>query len=152
MPGTFSPPLTQKWVISNFGPVHSVALSLFGWITSYVAFIQHMWGRCIAHHFQDWRSKVKATWVVRSFYLVYSMASSLFDRIASYVAYIQHMRGRCVMYHFCHLSALSQWPHTYCKIFNIRRTKSENLSDCRIVLQLPLANPLKPGVKLRMKM
>ena len=34
--------------------------------------------------------------------------------------------------------------HTYRKIFNIRRTKSPNLSDCRLVLQLPLANPLKP--------
>ena len=40
----------------------------------------------------------------------------------------------------------------YRKISSIRRTKSENLSDCCIVLQLPLANPLKPDVKLRMKM
>ena len=40
----------------------------------------------------------------------------------------------------------------YHKVSNIRCTKSENLSDCRLVLQLPLANPLKPGVKLRMKM
>ena len=33
-------------------------------------------------------------------------------------------------------------------------TKPENLSDCRLVLQLPLADPLKPGtcIKLRMKM
>ena len=38
------------------------------------------------------------------------------------------------------------------KISNIRRTKSENLSDYHLILQLPLANPLKPGVKLRMKM
>ena len=40
----------------------------------------------------------------------------------------------------------------YCEISNIRRTKSENLIDCRLALQLPLTNPLKPGVKLRMKM
>ena len=40
----------------------------------------------------------------------------------------------------------------YRKICNIRRTKSQNLSDCRLVLQLPLANPLKPGVKLTLKM
>ena len=40
----------------------------------------------------------------------------------------------------------------YRKIYNIRRTKSENLSDCCFFWQLPLANPLKPGVKLRMKM
>ena len=42
--------------------------------------------------------------------------------------------------------------YQYHKIFNISRTKSKNLSDCRLVLQLPLANPLKPGVELRMKM
>ena len=41
---------------------------------------------------------------------------------------------------------------TYRKLSNIRRTKSENLSGCRLVLQLSLANPLKPGIKLRMKM
>ena len=40
----------------------------------------------------------------------------------------------------------------YRSVSNIRRTKSENLGDCRLVLQLPLANPVKPGVKLRMKM
>ena len=40
----------------------------------------------------------------------------------------------------------------YRKISNISRIKSKNLSDCRLDLQLPLANPLKPDVKLRMKM
>ena len=39
------------------------------------------------------------------------------------------------------------WVKHYRKISNIRRTKSEKLSDCRLVLQLPLANPLKPGVE-----
>ena len=37
-------------------------------------------------------------------------------------------------------------PKAYRKISNIIRTKSQNLSDCRLVLQLPLSNPLKPGV------
>ena len=41
---------------------------------------------------------------------------------------------------------------SYRAISNVSRTKSENLSDCRLVLLLPLANPLTPGVKLRMKM
>ena len=41
---------------------------------------------------------------------------------------------------------------TYRKITNIRRTKSQNLNDSRIVLQLSLSNPLTPGVKSRMKM
>ena len=38
----------------------------------------------------------------------------------------------------------------YRKIYNIRRTKSQNLNNFRLVSQLPLPNPLKPGVKLRM--
>ena len=41
---------------------------------------------------------------------------------------------------------------TYRKITNIRRTKSQNLNDSRLVLQLSLSNPLKPGLKSRMKM
>ena len=41
---------------------------------------------------------------------------------------------------------------THRKIFNIRRTKSQNLNDSRLVLLLPLPNPLKPSVKSRMKM
>ena len=40
----------------------------------------------------------------------------------------------------------------YCKISNIRCTKSQNLSDSRPVLQLSLLNLLKPRVKSRMKM
>ena len=37
-------------------------------------------------------------------------------------------------------------------VSNIRRTKSLNLNDSRLVLQLCAPNPLKPGVKSRMKM
>ena len=40
----------------------------------------------------------------------------------------------------------------YRKICNIRRTKSPNLNVSRLVLQLSLPNPMKPGVKSRMKM
>ena len=39
----------------------------------------------------------------------------------------------------------------YRKVSNIRRTKSQNLNASRLILQLSLPNPLKPGVKLRMK-
>ena len=35
----------------------------------------------------------------------------------------------------------------YHKVSNISRTKSQSLTDSRLVLQLPLPNPLKPGVK-----
>ena len=40
------------------------------------------------------------------------------------------------------------WNHKnkYSKISNIRHTKSQKLNDSRLVLQLPLPNPLKPGV------
>ena len=41
------------------------------------------------------------------------------------------------------------WYH---KISNKRCTKSQNLNDSCLILQLPLPNPLKPGVKLRMTM
>ena len=40
----------------------------------------------------------------------------------------------------------------YRKISNISHTKSQNLNVSRLVLQLSLPNPTKPGVKLRMKM
>ena len=39
--------------------------------------------------------------------------------------------------------------HKYHKISNKRRTKPGNLSDCPLVFQLPLANPLKPGWEWR---
>ena len=40
----------------------------------------------------------------------------------------------------------------YRKVSNIRRTKSQNLNASRLILELSLPIPLKPGVKLRMKM
>ena len=40
----------------------------------------------------------------------------------------------------------------YRKTSNISRTKSPNLNVFCILLQLSSPNPLKPGVKLRMKM
>ena len=40
----------------------------------------------------------------------------------------------------------------YRKVSNIRRTKFQNLNDSHLVLKSSLPNPLKPGVKSRMKM
>ena len=46
-----------------------------------------------------------------------------------------------------------QRPHgKNSKISKIRHNKSQNLNDSRLVLQLSLSNPLKPGVKSKMKM
>ena len=41
---------------------------------------------------------------------------------------------------------------TYRKTSSISRTKSQSLNVSCIILQLSSLNPLKPGVKLRMKM
>ena len=40
----------------------------------------------------------------------------------------------------------------YRKTSSISHTKSQSLNVSRILLQLSSLNPLKPGVKLRMKM
>ena len=44
------------------------------------------------------------------------------------------------------------WVTTHCQACNINHTKSQNLLVSRLILQLSLPNPLKPGVKSRMKM
>ena len=46
----------------------------------------------------------------------------------------------------------SRIDFNYRKIIIIRRTISHHLNDSRLVLQLSLPNPLKPGVKSIMKM
>ena len=43
------------------------------------------------------------------------------------------------------------WYGIYRKVSNIRRTKSQDLNDSRLVLQLSLPNSLKLGVKSGMK-
>ena len=40
---------------------------------------------------------------------------------------------------------------TYCQISNTRRAKSQKLNVSRLVLQLFLPNPSKPGVKSRIE-
>ena len=40
----------------------------------------------------------------------------------------------------------------YRQVSNIRRTKSQRLTDSHIVLRLSFPNPLKPDVTSRMKM
>ena len=56
-----------------------------------------------------------------------------------------------VIQEFINSQAKSGYKH-YRKISNIRRTQNQNLNDSRLIMQLPLPNPLKPGVKSRMKM
>ena len=49
-------------------------------------------------------------------------------------------------------SVPSVWTYCTVKSLNISRTKSQNLNDSHFVLKSSLPNPLKPGVKSRMKM
>ena len=57
----------------------------------------------------------------------------------------------------CYWSVFGDWFSVaffivYHQTSNISHTKSQNLNVSRLVLQLSLPNPLKPGVKSRMKM
>ena len=78
-----------------------------------------------------------------------SLAAWLYETatLASYYAYLvatpDQLRS-C----FCCLGAST----SYRQFSNIRRTLSQNINVSRLVLQLFLPNPLKPGVKLSMKM
>ena len=82
--------------MSHLNLIMSVVSCLFDRITSYMAYIQHMRGRCVVHHFQDERSKVKVIWIFRIFYRVLSVAPSLFQLIW----YTQPMRSQCVVNNF----------------------------------------------------
>ena len=49
-------------------------------------------------------------------------------------------------------SSLHQLTHRYHQTSHISHTKSLNLNISLLILQMSLSNPLKPGVKSRMKM
>ena len=51
----------------------------------------------------------------------------------------------------CDIPVIETW-NTYHKISNIKHTKYPNLNASRLILQMSLPNPMKPGVKSRMKM
>ena len=48
--------------------------------------------------------------------------------------------------------SLKLYHQSYHQTSNISRTKSPNLNVYRLILHVPLPNPLKPGVESRMKM
>ena len=50
------------------------------------------------------------------------------------------------------LCITSEIAVSYRQISNIKHTKSQNLNVSHLVLQLSLPNPIKSGVKSRMKM
>ena len=72
-------------------------------------------------------------------------------QIGSLSAFLQHYSSMCN----CKpntADAQSRCLSTYRKISSRRPTKYQNVNDPRLTLQLSLPNPLKPGVKSRMKM
>ena len=52
---------------------------------------------------------------------------------------------------YCMIDPPSYFPHSR-QLFIISRTKSQSWNVCRFILKLSLTNPLKLGVKSRMKM
>ena len=84
---------------SHLNFVMSVVSCLFDRITSYMAYIQHMRGRCVVHHFQDERSKVKVIWIFR-FFNVSSMQLHPYFTDSAHMIYTQPMRSQCVVHNF----------------------------------------------------
>ena len=72
---------------------------------------------------------------------VHTMCYGISSKI--YIKYALHCFGR---------DLLLENMGIYHQFSNIRRTQSQNINVCHLVLLLSLPNPLKPGVKLRMKM
>ena len=66
--------------------------------------------------------------------------------------YMHATNGGAIMKHIENDPTPGEPNHWYRKISNISRAKSPNLNVSRLVLQMSLPNPTKPGVKSRMKM
>ena len=58
---------------------------------------------------------------------------------------LHHLSAKIAIIRYCWQTYLMEC--IYRKISNTWRTKSQNLNDSRLVLQLSLLNLLKPGVK-----
>ena len=78
-----------------------------------------------------------------------------FDMVNIGLPYTQMNQLRAHWLKYCWLLGSSSPTSTvvqdYRKVSNIRRTKSKNWNDSHLVLKSSLPNPLKPGVKSRMK-
>ena len=68
-----------------------------------------------------------------------------------FIIYISENK-RVRRYLMLQLSVIHLQVQIYRKTSSISRTKFQNSTVSCILLQLPSLNPLKPGVKLRMKM
>ena len=81
-------------------------------------------------------------------------------KIPNYSIKTMHLKMLFVTWQPFYLDLIYSWvvqklshpTETYHQISNISCTKSQNLNVSRLVLELSLPNPSKPGVKSRMKM
>ena len=148
------PALGHQWV-KNIHGVEIILPNIFFITYIYHQFIipNNCWSHSISRYIAHWSETIR--WQRSRSTLAQVMASCLTE-------------ARCKLSH--HISAclwLNTWScwwcntinragtvltKKYCKISNIRCTKSQNLYASRLGLQLSLCNILKPGVKTIMKM
>ena len=65
---------------------------------------------------------------------------------------MRHLQDPAIVISMMYIQCLLLIEMKYRKTSSISRTKFQNLNVSCILLQLSSLNPLKPGVKLRMKM
>ena len=133
----------SKWnscVVTTTPMTTTLVLSLMGIEQAIILWTSIKYTKPIlTHHFaRRWRgtkrcraiSKQRADWKVRCGFFQVSLVIK------------ESTSALCAR---CHLLK-------YCQVSDIRCTHSQNLNVSRLVLQLPLPNPFKPGVTSRMKM
>ena len=81
-----------------------------------------------------------------------TILSNTLDSFSKLPVYTSNIILCVKMSDFCKFPMVLVSGYTYRKTSSISRTKSQNLNVSCILLQLSSLNPLKPGVKLRMKM
>ena len=82
---------------------------------------------------------------------IHGSAQDCSNSIADALELLQSCVKPYVFFRWKDASYKNEWMN-YCKVSNISCTKSQNLNDSRLVLQLSLPYPLKSGVESGMKM
>ena len=133
------------------------------WWLSYLRCCRHLsfWYKgntpALTHH---WRTKAETQWPRRRHFQVHFLEWKLlnFDSNFSEINNGSISYNR-LKYRFRQWfgtqkgdKLLSEKKIAYCQTSNISHTKSQNSNVSHLILQLSLSNPLKPGVKSRMKM
>ena len=109
---------------------------------------------------KHWLSLIRHVWIYRHlsrilFDVVLLIAVKIVLVIASRIDYIATRAISKVLWpsqQYCLTGTINDFNDAYRKTSSISRTKSQSLNVPCILAQLSSLNPLKPGVKLRMKM